>query len=976
QGEARVEFIPSNGGVYKAYVTVLDEQGNEARSAAYMWVTSDDYVPWRVTEDRRIDLVADRDVYEPGDTAEILIASPFSGENYALVTVERGQIRQQDVIRLASNSVVYRLPITADWAPNVYVSVVVIKGAQRDGIPDFRMGITELAVDTGQQTITVEITPDRAQAGPGEQVTYNIRTTDYQGEPVQAELSISVADLATLSLAEPNSPPILDYFYGERSLNVRTVVPIVLSIEHYLETLEDQLTDGLGGGSGGGKGVDEFGVFDVRQDFPDTAFWEAHILTDLDGQAEITVTLPDNLTIWRLDGRAITLDTRVGDALVDLRSTKPLLIRPQTPRFFVNGDRVTLGAAIHNNSAEDLAVTVALEAGGVTVNSNVSQQVDIPAGGQAYVTWQVTVQVGVARVDLLFTALGGEYSDATRPTLGTLDGQGIPVYRYEAPETVGTSGLLSASEMRTEGISLPSGTPLSAGDLTVHLAPSLAAGMLPGLDYLKHYPYECVEQTISRFLPNVLTVQALRAAGLSDPALEAALDEQVGTALQRLYNWQRADGGWGWWPQSERSDALTSAYVVMGLVEAQNAGFTVSNSTLQRALNYLRGSLRSVAALDSQTLLNRQAFVLYVLARAGEPQPSQTGQLFDIRQSLSLYARAYLAEALYRVDPDDPRLDTLLSDFSNAAIRSASGTHWEEDWDDYWNWNTDTRTTAVVLATLVRVWPESELNPNAVRWLMVNRSEGHWATTQETAWSLIALTGWLTASGELHADYNWAVGLNGDRLADGVASSEQILDEWTVAVDLSQLLVDTVNRLTIGRDAGDGNLYYTAFLTLDLPVEQLQPLDRGLTINRQYYFPADRSNPISQAARGDLLLARLTLVVPHDLHYVIVRDPLPAGLEAVDSSLLTNPDVTAPEAYDLETQWRQGWGWWYFQHVEFRDEAVVLSADYLPAGTYVYTYLVRAGTAGEFRVIPPTAQEFYFPDVYGRGAGSLFTVQP
>ena len=171
-------------------------------------------------------------------------------------------------------------------------------------------------------------------------------------------------------------------------------------------------------------------------------------------------------------------------------------------------------------------------------------------------------------------------------------------------------------------------------------------------------------------------------------------------------------------------------------------------------------------------------------------------------------------------------------------------------------------------------------------------------------------------------------------------------------------------------------------MDLSLPVDQVGALDQGITISRSYY-PYERGADLSQveavteAKQGDLLLGRLTLVVPNDLHYVVVEDPLPAGLEAVDQSLQTSPqNPQLPTDYDWQNVFTRGWGWWYFDHTQLRDEKVVLSASYLPAGSYVYTYLVRAGTAGEFNVIPPTAQEFYFPDVYGRGEGSQFVVNP
>jgi len=977
RGRATVSFVPENGGVYKAKAVVQDEYGNQAYSGAYTWISSGDHVSWRQTDDRRIELVADKESYLPGDIAEILLASPFAGDNYALVTVERGHIREQDVIRLASNSAVYRLPIRADMAPNVYVSVIVIQGAENGGIPDFRMGMVELAISQQEQVINIEIIADIEQAGPGDEVTYSIITKDHNDRPVSAEVSVALVDLAALSLSEPNSSSILDYFYSKRSLSVRTTVPLVFNIEHYISSLEDRITEGDGMGSGGGKGADVYGVFDIRGDFQDTAFWQAQLVTDESGEAEVTITLPDNLTVWRMDARAVSINTLVGDGEDDLRSTKPLLVRPQTPRFFVVGDQSSIGAAVHNNTDEDLSVDVELEAQGLSIKSQSTQSVEIASGHQAYVTWDVSIDLDTARVDLIIKAVGGTYSDASKPTMGTLDNQGIPVYRFEALETVGTAGMLGESGSRTEGISIPSSVDVTNGNIEIRISPSLVAGMTDGLDYLEHYPYECIEQTISRFLPNVLTQQALGSAGISDPDLLKNIKTQVSIATQRLYNWQHPDGGWGWWPDASQSDPLTSAYVVLGLVEAENAGYFVNADTLTRGENYLKGRLQSLGNLDKQYLLNRQAFILYVLAKADSPQISLTGVMYDSRQSMSLYAKAYLAQALWMIDPNDPRLDTFISDFINSAVLSATGVHWVEEWRDYRNWNTDLRTTSIVLSTLIKIDPENQLNSNAVRWLMTKRINGHWRSTQETAWTLMTLTNWLVATGELSADYDWAVGMNGVRLGDGSANADTVNETQLLTADSSLLFVEEINRLTVARDQGLGNLYYTAHLNAYLPVDKIQPLDRGIAISREYFNPSESDDlPVYLAEQGDILLARLTIVAPADLYYVIVDDPLPAGLETIDQSFETSPEITAPERYDFDAIWQGGWGWWYFDHFELRDERVLISADYLPAGTYVYTYLVRASTPGTYFVIPPTAHEFYFPEVYGRGSGGSFIVEP
>ncbi|NIM92240.1 MAG: hypothetical protein GTO18_00790 [Anaerolineales bacterium] len=990
-GEATVSFVPDTGGVYKAKVTVLDPHGNVSQSSAFMWVAGPGYIPWRQTDDRSFDLISDSTSYSPGDTAEILIASPFQGESYALITIERGHIYQYEVLRLTNNSTLYKLPITANLAPNFYVSVMIVKGIdETNPRPNFKMGVIELEVDTREQEVFVTVVPDRAEAGPGEKVAYTVSTLDVKGNPVQAELSLGLSDLATLSLIGPNSDPILDFFYNRRTLGVWTSMPITLSLEDYNATIiESQEPEGPGMGSGGGKGEGAFGVAEVRQDFPDTAFWDAHITTGTNGTAVVTVTLPDNLTTWRMDARAVTADTMVGSVEHDLISTRPLLVRPQTPRFFVQGDQARLGAAVHNNTNAPLSVQVDLYVQGVQILSDETHELGIEANSQAYVSWDVRVEEEVSRVDLVFNAEGvtedGELlQDASRPPLGTLEGQGLPVLSYEAFETVGTSGQMTSGGTILEAVSLPSTMTVTEGSLSIQVAPSLAAGMTDGLTFLEHFPHECVEQTVSRFLPNVLSTRALKTAGLSDPALEANLETQVNTALQRLLNWQNPDGGWGWWPGvNQQSDVLTTAYVVLGLVEAEEARYTISQGVLDRGVGFLSNQVEYAYGFEAPSMLNREAFVLYVLARAGEPNISATVMLYDERQNMAIYARAFLARTLHIIDPSDPRIQTLLSDFATYAITSATGTHWEEEVTDYANWNTDTRTTAIVLSTLSLLDSNNPLNGNAVRWLMSHRTEGHWRGTQETAWSLMALTNWMEASGELDANYQYAVALNGERLGGGIANQATLRRTHHLHVDVVDLLTDQANRLAFARDDGPGNLYYTTHMDLALPVDQVAALDQGIIVSRSYYHIEDTETdlseiePITQAQVGDLLLVRLTLVAPNALHYVMVNDPLPAGLEAVDPSLEISPQSQQiPWKYSWDDIFTRGWGWWRFQHIQLRDEEVVLSADYLPAGTYIYTYMVRAGTAGTFNVVPPTAQEFYFPEVYGRGEGSTFEVKP
>jgi len=530
----------------------------------------------------------------------------------------------------------------------------------------------------------------------------------------------------------------------------------------------------------------------------------------------------------------------------------------------------------------------------------------------------------------------------------------------------------------------------------VQIDPSLAAGATEGLKYLEHYPYECTEQTVSRFLPNVLTYRTLKELNLVDPTLEANLKEQVSIGLQRLNNQQHVDGGWGWWV-NEKSSVTTSIYVVFGLVKAQQAGFPIDPAVLDKGLKYLTNNILVTTAIDTPYEADQQAYLLYVLADAGKPQTSALVSLYDgKRPLLNNYGKALLALGLHLAQPNEQsRIDSLMSDLVSEVKVSATGAHWEEE-QLYWgSWDTDVRSTAMVLDAFAVLDPKNPLAPNVVRWLMSVREGGHWPSTQETAWSLIAFTDWMKATGELTPDYSWGVKLNEEVIGTGTATQANVQQSNVMTQPISAL-DPKVNMLTLERKAaegqsGDGMMYYSAYLQAYQPVTGVQSTSRGIVIGRQYYDQSDACfkplkpgekaipcTPVTQAKVGDTLVVKLSIVAPTDLYYVLVESPLPAGAEAVDTSLKTTSQTAdSPDLNPVNQPYSYygGWGWWWFSHTELRDEKVALFASYLPRGTYEYTYQIRAGLDGTYNVLPAFAQQMYFPEVFGRGDGEQFIIE-
>jgi uncharacterized protein YfaS (alpha-2-macroglobulin family) len=972
-GKATFSYTPPTGGTYVARVTTADAAGRTSVASTMQWVTDSAYVSWRADNNQRIEVITDRNSYEVGDVAEILITSPFTGTVQALVTVERGVVLYYERLTLDSNSLVYQLPISEDLAPNAFVNVILVKGVDDDNpVADFRMGIAPISIDRTRKELTINVEADREFAEPGEDVTFTLNVSDYQGDPVRAELGVSLVDLAALSIGYPYTQPIADFFYGPRYLGVRTSTGLTINTDYLTQYTLDVIKGGGGGGGGGG-------IFEIREQFVDTPYFNGALVTDASGEASFTVTLPDNLTTWQLSARAVTdgvgATTLVGETEYEFLSTKPVLVRPVTPRFFVVDDQVMLGAVVNNNTDEEVTAEVSLQAVGVTASSDLTQTVTIAANGSARVNWDVRVD-DVTEVELIFfvDANDGAYTDATRPQVGQGANRTLPVYKYEAPETVGTGGMLRTADSRTEAIVLLPSLNVTQGELTVNLDTSLAATALESLEALENNRCNCTTVIAAKLRVNAAIKRALTLLGRDDPALVSQLDLQANIGLQRLAALQQVDGGWGWF-RNDLSDPLVTTTAVLALVEASEAGYVVDTGILTAGVRYLDSAL-DAPRTDLSRDLNRQAFVVYALSRAGAPDNARMANLFEERGRLQLYSKALLWMALFGGDVNSTRLTTLRDEIFNAAIFSANGVHWEEERIDRFNWGSDTRTTALILKALMLREPDNDLAPNVVRWLMVARSADTWTTTEETTWALLGLTDWMLATAELNADYVYSAALNDSLLYEGTASPETVTNTQRLIVDVSDLLTDQANLLTVDRGAGDGALYYTAYLRAFLAVPDLPAVSRGITVQRTYLKDGQ---PVTSAQVGDLIEVSLTIIAPNDLNYAYVEDPLPAGVEGIDTGLATSQTSgTTPGVIigrgDEDSPFVRGWGWWYFSNVDYLDEQVVLSTPYLPAGTYQFSYFVRPTVPGTYNVIPPTAREFYFPEVFGRGAGSTFTV--
>ncbi len=752
-----------------------------------------------------------------------------------------------------------------------------------------------------------------------------------------------------------------------------------------LEIEEPVNAGGFGGGGGDAEMAASFrieGEDDVRQDFKDTAYWEAQLLTDASGHASVEIPLPDNVTTWRLHSKAVTTDTRVGQASADILARLPLIIRPVTPRFFTVGDQLMVGANVNNNTDADIEATVTLEASGLALDGEASQTVTVPAGGRQLVRWNVTVE-DVETADLTFRVEGGGFSDASKPTIGSAADGLLPVYRYDGRDFVATAGELDDEGRRVEAIVLPQGVDQRQGEALVRLQPSLAAAILESFDVMEQDStawLECSSVFADRLLFNTSIEAAIRELELDQPQLQTRLETRIHGDVAGLVSRQFANGGWGWCFTDE-ADPWISGQALLALSRAADLGYEVDATAIEKAIDYLNGALEPVNRLGDASEANRQAFFLYVLAEAGDDVAAEADELVgEHRALLDPYAKALLAMAYDLSGAGGDNSAALLTDLNDSAVMSATGAHWESAEQDFTNLDSDIRGTAMVIAALARLQPDSPLLPPAVRWIMVARAAETWDTLHQTAWSVSALSDWMAVSGELEPDYAYELQVNLQPRASGSFTADNVTESEDVRVPLNELVTGESNFFDFRRGAGSGRLYYTLRLDSAIAMEALDPVSRGFTVERQYFAAAsdpetETCEPIDTIGTDGQVRVQLTIVVPNDRVYVMVEDPIPAGTDAIDPNLLTSQSGRGGSIVPAENEFARGfWGWWYFDHIQYRDEKVVFLSQFLPAGTYQYTYFLQPNIPGVYQVMPTTAREEFFPEVFGRSEGATFTI--
>jgi uncharacterized protein YfaS (alpha-2-macroglobulin family) len=858
--------------------------------------------------------------------------------------------------------------------PDIFVSVVLYRGpTAANPVPRFKVGYAQLSVSTESRVLTVRVTPDRPQAKPGDLVHYDIRVTDHTGAAVRSEVSVAVVDKAVLSLADERGPDGLRAFWFERGIGVSTASSMSISANRWNDIAADML-QGSKGGAGSGQLVDR-----TRKEFRNTAYWNAQLTTNADGTAGVDVKMPDNLTTWRMQVRAVSGDTMVGEGTNELVSTQPLMLRPALPRFLRVGDTADLRVLVRNATTATTSVQVTLAAEGVSVTGDRARTVSVAPDQSVIVSWPAKVlEEGTAK--LTFTASGtGGLSDALFKEL--------PIALDVTPETMATGGIVT-TEGAQEAVYLPPFVNPAHGSLDVQVRSALVGSMAGELRSLDPAPFEGAERVASRLIASLGVRRAERAAGP-----QSVDDRRIASDLAGLIGRQRPDGGWSWCDDPAcNTDPNVTGWVLLALGEARRDGLTYDSGVAARAAAYVTGYVNRVTDVLSPADPSQKAFLLAALSSAGASGAAVTPARALVEQQraqLTSSGRAYLLLALADggVTAGDPQVRALLNDLAAATIASANGNHWE-DGPARGAFVSDTGATALGTLALSRLQPSHALLPQTVRWLVLARANDRWFTSIDRALGILALSTYAVGTGELGGDYSYQVLLDDKSVLAGLVQRGAAPTAAARDLPLTTLTPGKASRLSFTRDyARPGRLYYAINLRYVTPAKDIEATNRGFAVSHRYSALDDPTKPITTARVGDTVRVTVTIIAPADRNYVSIEDLLPAGLEPVDARLKTvDPALKAKlDADRIQATQRQTpgyvapwFGWYYspWQQVDLRDDRAVLSADHVSKGVYEYVYYARATTPGDFFVAPAHAEETYFPEVFGRSDSSRFVVAP
>ena len=973
-------FIPTEPGQYLVEVTTSDSENNPVKTAYTFSVTGAKAIAWDYKNEVQIQLEADRDLYKAGDTAAILVKTPIQGN--AWVTIERGTVLRSFVTNLTGNTPVIQVPILSSDAPNVFVSVLQLRGAdnnpRQNKLPEHRFGTCLLKVEHSDAKLDVVIQHSSDSYLPGQTVPITV-TVSNKGQPVTgAEVTLYAVDEGVLQLGSYNTPDPFQFFYSNLPLEVQTDI----SLKHILAEdpeLRHYPNKGFIIGDGGKESKS------VRQNFLACVYWGPALITDASGKTTCSFPAPDNLTRYRVFAVAHHQGGRFGSGDNRFKVNKPLMTDPALPRFVNVGDRLLARAMVHNLTSESRSVEISLQLDqyaspwsptnngpdsfavllkdirqvqGPSNSLFLIKTIPIQAGASTVVDFPIQlVKPGSARwiwaVHFVETpdssslktnlAKASEFTDAVVSELKV--GHLSPLMHdvFLSRQNQSSSNLL---EKATPGL-------LEAdGLIRIRLANSRMLEIEEAVSQLLHYPYGCVEQTTSALLPwLVLKDFPFMPRFKNEKGREMSASESAAHATRKgidhILSMQTMNGGLSYWPGGREPLPWGSAYGGLALVMAKTAGHPVPQGAFDSLIKYLAEYVRSTEIKDHNA--DVLCLSLYVLALANHAETSIQDRFYDVRHSLSPENRALLALAMSKSGSKSEMIEDLLRPTPEELKPAAF---------DFGYFGCPDRQTAVRLLAWLQVNDANAALENLVEELIRSRTEGHWGTTQGNAWAMLALAQYARHFETESAQFSGQLLWGGHKKTFELSESNRLIEvEWPLDPSLAHeplqlLFTHDTNQMA------SNHATLCSQVVVDSRSSKLQPPRRnqGIDLHRKYALLRDDGSigDLAEAKVGERVLVELILEARETTRFIAVDDPWPATLEGLS---LTIPDKRRTNEPGIQE--------WYGDFKEFANDRALFFRDYLPQGKYRIEYLTRVRAAGSASAPCAKASAMYMPAKVG-----------
>jgi len=970
-------------------------------------------------EQEQVNLIPDQEIYQPGDVAEILVQAPFSnGEG--LLTISRNGIISTESFTMDGSSHTLRVPIEEKHIPNLYVKVDLVgstartddQGEELEGAPPrpaFAVGQINLSIPPLKRTLDLEIEPREDKLEPGEDTWLDVTVRDASGEPVSGvELAVVVVDEAILGLTGYQLSDPLSVFYSTRPADTSsyyTRASILLANPGALleqaadeirsmpqstmvmegEVMEEAMAPSLGmadadmeaKGMGMDNGPSAGETIQIRIDFNPLATFAPEVKTNSSGKAVVKVSLPDNLTRYRVMVVAVDGSGKeFGSGESSITARLPLMVRPSAPRFLNFGDQFELPVVLQNQTDEMMEADVIIQASNLELDGEMGMRVSVPANDRIEVRFPMSADMaGTAKFRIAATS--GDYADAAAGEM--------PVYTPATTEAFATYGVVDEGAV-IQPIARPDDVFPQFGGLEINTSSTALQALTDAVMYLYSYPYECSEQMASR----VLGIAALRdvlsafeAEGMPTPQ---EMEDRVARDLERLGIIQNYDGGFPYWRRGQESIPYNTIHVAHSLARARQKGFEVSEDMWYSTLEYLRYIENYYPYWYSEYTRNTlSSYALYVRDLMDDPDPAKARDLFHQSgfERISMAGIGWIWQVLVDDAGSLTELGEIRTWVANRVVETPGAANFTTYYDDqtYLLLSSDRKTDAVMLDTMIADNPDSDLIPKLVTGLLAHRTRGRWGSTQENVFVLLALDRYFNTFESVEPEFVARIWL-GDTYAGEHEyvgySTERHLTEvpmgYLVDTDLEQ------QDLIISKE-GPGRLYYRLGLKYAPTDLQLDPLEMGFVVQREYEA-VDDLDDVKRLEDGTWVIKagarvriRITMIADNRRYHVALVDPLPAGLEIINPALAVSGSIPQdPNSSDSSYGWWWWWGPWY-EHQNMRDERAEAFTSLLWDGVFEYTYVARATTPGTFVVPPAKAEEMYSPEVFGRSGSDWVIVE-